>query len=297
MMNGYTSAIGAFKKEARILNKLSHPNIVRFYAYNPDDLSFLLAYHEFKFVDPIPIRNTSLKPINNLDQLMQKLDKVEVSIWEHILPIVAYQIVEGLLYLHSQGVSHRDLKPQNVLVSNQHYSDLSNSVKGEFWERDPIQIKLTDFGECWANRYDEERSLKTRTTSVFRGTPVYMAPEILNTEMRPTSMKKEQVEQTDIWSMCIIFYSIMNPDRPVPFRNEDDGGTAVQDLQQVLKDKFSNHILPSDSPKYSIAQSTTWLNIYDAYLAGAIVESKKRQNLLELRKILRRTEKIEPKPL
>ena len=55
--------------------------------------------------------------------------------------------VQGLKYLHSQGIAHRDWKPANVLVGNSHYSSLAMEDMGTVFQDRPIICKLTDFGE------------------------------------------------------------------------------------------------------------------------------------------------------
>ena len=68
---------------------------------------------------------------------------------------MAQQLVRGLHYLHSNRVIHRDMKPQNILIS-------SNGV-----------IKLCDFG------FARSMSYKTEVLTSIKGTPLYMAPEMV----------------------------------------------------------------------------------------------------------------------
>lgn len=75
---------------------------------------------------------------------------------EHLVQEVTRQILRGVLYVHEMGVSHRDLKPDNILVSSE----------------DPILVKLSDFGLAKVVR-NEETFLKT-----FCGTMLYLAPEV-----------------------------------------------------------------------------------------------------------------------
>ena len=57
------------------------------------------------------------------------------------------EIIQGLAYLHSKGIAHRDVKPSNVLVNNRHYSALSDQEEiAQQYESRPIACKLTDFG-------------------------------------------------------------------------------------------------------------------------------------------------------
>ena len=50
-------------------------------------------------------------------------------------------------YLHSKDIVHRDLKTANVLVSNQHYSNITSEDLSKALQENPIMCKVTDFGE------------------------------------------------------------------------------------------------------------------------------------------------------
>jgi len=61
---------------------------------------------------------------------------------------IAKDISGALAYLHHQDVTHRDLKPGNVLDSNGHYSGEENREQAlNVFKITPIVCKLTDFGE------------------------------------------------------------------------------------------------------------------------------------------------------
>jgi len=87
------------------------------------------------------------------------------------------QILSAIAYCHSKGISHRDLKLENILIT------------------DKKTIKIIDFGfSVWSKK---EKKLK-----VFCGTPTYMAPEII-------SKSEYEGPPTDIWAMGIILYTLL----------------------------------------------------------------------------------------
>ncbi len=94
------------------------------------------------------------------------------------------QILKALCYLHSHGLAHRDLKTENIMVSEM------TRIKGEL----KIGVKLIDFGFAYALHGQEMTDLL--------GSPNYVAPEIL--QERPYDHK------CDIWSLGIVVYELFS---------------------------------------------------------------------------------------
>ena len=89
--------------------------------------------------------------------------------------LYARQVLNAMLYLHKNRILHRDLKLQNIL--------LKNNV-----------IKICDFG------FAKEMSASTNFLRSIKGTPLYIAPEILH--------KKPYSHKVDVWSFGIILYEL-----------------------------------------------------------------------------------------
>ncbi|KAM9966163.1 hypothetical protein ACTFIR_006355 [Dictyostelium discoideum] len=135
--------------EIDLLKNLNHANIVKYIKYvkTKDNLYIVLEY----------VENGSLSGI------IKKFGKFP----ETLVCVYIRQVLEGLVYLHEQGVVHRDIKGANILTTKEG------------------KIKLADFGV--ATKFDD-----TSAAAVV-GTPYWMAPEII--ELNGATTK------SDIWSV------------------------------------------------------------------------------------------------
>jgi fused len=89
---------------------------------------------------------------------------------------IAQQLVHALYYLHSHRIIHRDMKPQNILIS-------ANGI-----------VKLCDFG------FARSMSTNTIVLTSIKGTPLYMAPELVQ--------ELPYNHTVDLWSLGVIIYEL-----------------------------------------------------------------------------------------
>lgn len=128
-----------FMREARVLARLNHPNIVMVHDFGHTGGFYYLV---MEFVDGLNLRQA---------MRMGKFSPAEA------LAIVP-KICDALQYAHEEGVLHRDIKPENILLD----------ARG--------RVKIADFGI--AKIVGEEKGPITLTgTGASLGTPHYMAPE------------------------------------------------------------------------------------------------------------------------
>ena len=155
------------------------------------------------------------KIVNCLQALLQYFDKkncaqIDSKVFYH----AAKDIASGLQFLFSFGISHRDPKPANILVSNLQYCHLSNPAEiEEVSSRIPLTCKLTDFEESRSQEIYTNTIISTKMKNInrARGTLVNMAPEILAKGCRLTSASVEDLMKADIWAYGLVVFSLTNP--------------------------------------------------------------------------------------
>ena len=164
------------KNEVNILKSLSHPNIVKIYEFFDTVIYYYIVTEYCK-------RGELFSYITNVYN-------------ERQLAALFYQVFSGLCYLHEKKILHRDLKLENLMVSEVE-KDL---VTGEeyFW------IKIIDFGTAKIFQ-------KNKTEKTIIGSSYYIAPEVL---------KKKYNEKCDTWSVGVILY--MTLAGCAPFDGKDD---------------------------------------------------------------------------
>jgi protein kinase D len=135
------SGVETLKSEVAILQNIDHCGIIK--------LESMFETKDKIFVVMEKMNGDMLEMI--LSQATGKLD-------ERATKFLILQILSALRYLHSRGIAHCDLKPENVLLS-----DLGNKFP---------QTKLCDFG--YARFIGDAQFRKT-----IVGTPAYLAPEVL----------------------------------------------------------------------------------------------------------------------
>ena len=203
-----------FSKEVAILHGLNQTNVVKFKAgcCKPQPMMLEYIYFDFKpFGQDIQV--------GALSDFLLETDHANCEGFHHLIHNTAKEIIQGLPYLLSNEIAHRDLKSANILVSNQHYSSLcaENREFELIYQSRPVAFKLTDFGESRSLLIQTQTVLASKTNNVDRGTVVYMAPEFLLKEMALFTASIDDLRLADIWALGMIFFTMINPNLKSPY--------------------------------------------------------------------------------
>ena len=182
-------------RESAIMSKLNHPNVVRLYEVCSHVEFFCLAMDHYSG--------------GNLCDLVcesesSKLEEKNARVYYH-------HIVNGLNYIHKQGIIHRDIKLENIFLTH----DKSVAVIG-------------DFG--LSNFWNADSHLKTRCGSLE-----YAAPELL--EKRKYGRYDQAI---DIWSSGVVLYAMLTGQLPFNSEQQEDRTTALFD--QIKKGLIETHM-------------------------------------------------------
>ncbi|MGM0366636.1 MAG: protein kinase domain-containing protein [Actinomycetota bacterium] len=175
------SFVARFKREAQILAKLNHPSIVQIYDWGKYNGSYFICMEY--------VEGYSLKDIIERRGVIPPRAAARYCI----------QICEALEIAHRNNLIHRDIKPQNILITPED------------------KVKVTDFGIAKHSVEDA-----TRTLNII-GTANYISPE--------QAMGKTIDNRSDIYSLGVVLYEMITAD--LPFRGESSIEISLKHINEA----------------------------------------------------------------
>jgi eukaryotic-like serine/threonine-protein kinase len=173
-----------FLQEARLAGNITHDNIISIYDFGEDAEGRPFMVMEF-------LKGEDLRHAIKDGSVGDTRNKLRIAL----------DIARSLEHIHSQNIVHRDIKPDNV-----HITDLG-------------AVKLMDFGISKL-----QNSTRT-TTGVVMGTPYYMAPEqVLGKNIGP---------QVDVYAFGVLLFELMTGSRPIV------GDTVERIFYQILQEPLN----------------------------------------------------------
>ena len=177
--------LGKFKREAEAVASLSHPNIVNVYDVGEDGK---VHYIVMEYID---------------GQNLKEIIKNEGTLDEYTALDITKQIAMALSAAHKKGIIHRDIKPHNILISNE----------GRV-------VKVADFGIAKA----VSNSTMTNIGSII-GSVHYFSPE--------QAKGKFVSNNADLYSFGIVLYEMIIG--KVPFRGDSPISIALQHINDEIE--------------------------------------------------------------
>ena len=187
-MAGGTAALDRFKQEIRLARKIAHRNVVRTYDLGEQNGMYYLTMEY--------VEGTSLK------QLIVSRGKLPVA----VTLTVGKQLCRALEVAHSEGVIHRDIKPQNIVVEPSGF------------------LKVMDFGIARLANPPKGKGLTEAGTSI--GTPDYMSPEQLS--------GAELDSRSDLYAAGVVLFECVTG--KLPFEAETTWALVAKHLEEEPPD-------------------------------------------------------------
>eukprot|EP00439_Symbiodinium_sp_Y106_P054967 s1149_g7.t1 len=196
------------REEFAVLKQLDHPHVLRIFEDFEDDENFYLVMEQCRGGD--------------LGAYVKRLEPMDAYSYEFWVSKVMQHTLSAIAYCHSKAVIHKDLKPENVMLSTTRDTPVAQ-----------MHVVVVDFGlaEVFANSTDR--------SDVVSGTPPYMAPEVWQGNFS---------KSCDVWSAgCMLFFLLSGrlpfiaatvKEFPKAVQQEPDWaamGGATQEAQQICR--------------------------------------------------------------
>jgi calcium-dependent protein kinase len=182
------------QKELEILNRVDHPNIIKFYETYSDEKYYHIAMEYCK----------------GGDVGKRRYNEIEAA-------FVLYKLITAISYLHSLGIVHRGIRPENILYEN---------------DTPDADIRLIGF--C------DSLFLTNEYIDTIIGYPDYIAPEMLD---------KNYDFKSDIWSIGVVLYYMLSQALPFASQNASEIYTKLKDNEPPFTETCWTSI-PDDTKKF-----------------------------------------------
>jgi serine/threonine protein kinase len=249
-------AVERFKREARAAAKLRHPNVIG-----------ILDIDETPEPDRRPYIVMELVEGKSLKTVLAEEGKLKI---DRAVALIV-EICKAVSFAHRQGVIHRDIKPDNIMVMQR---------DGEVGE----SIKVLDFGLAKMRESKEQPSITHVGT--LMGTPFYMSPEQCRGE--------ELDARSDVYSLATVLYemisgvppfsgsnvtSVCSQHQSAPVPVLDPSLNVPDEILTVLNRGLakSREDRPSDAQQFSLELQAAYAHFSNARTEAALAETVEEQ--------------------
>ena len=177
-----------FKREIKLARRIAHRNVVRTFDFGEENgLNFI----SMEYVQSITLK-----------QLIRGKGALPVGVGLRI----AKQTCAGLIAAHEQGIVHRDVKPENIILTP------------------TSEVKIMDFGIACPYGMEGAEANSVTTTGLVLGTPDYMSPE-------QAQGKQDLDHRSDIYSVGVVFYELFTG--ILPFTGDTPLAVALKHVRET----------------------------------------------------------------
>jgi serine/threonine protein kinase len=233
-----------FSREIKTAKSLNHKNIVKLIDHGKEKDTYYIVY---EYVNGL-----------SLDRYLAQNKKLSLNTIENIL----LQILSALSHAHSKGIVHRDIKPQNILVTPEG------------------KVKITDFGIAKALS-----STTITQTGIFMGSPNYISPE--------QAEGKKIDGRSDLYSLGVVLFEMLT--RKLPFNAETpwaivhkhiydkppDISLISKKLPQYLANVISVLLSKNPRDRFSSAEEVAHIITTKSYEEPTIVKRVEKDELIK----------------
>jgi serine/threonine-protein kinase 11 len=225
--------IDNFRKEINIMSRLDNKNVIKLYntyecKSQTDDKSSKL----YLFIDYC---------IASMDVLVKNASNQRLCNWQ--AQFYFKQLINGLEYLHSINVIHNDIKPSNLLISNENCLKICDFSKS------------TELSIFYQSEYENlKKKDKNHRFPIEQSTPVYQCPEMLDETLDELKILKN-VTKIDIWSSGITLYQLTTGKLPFTSNSSKTNDINIPKfIDKNLRNLLVNMLNPDSEKRYSIDQ-------------------------------------------
>jgi len=211
----------------------------------------LLAKEELGLQDSKPVVGDYLFIVtelmdDDLTGIMDLIHKDKITYSIRVIDFIIGTLVEGLKYIHDSGLTHADIKPENILWKIEESDGAPITI--EQCLQDPalaeeyLRIVYGDLGfTCIDDADRDSYEEKIRSCDSEKGTPIYLSPELATRSYRG-NVSLAEAHAADVWALAVTLWKLVWGDEPPYLEGLETYEDLVKKLRSLRPDFISEYI-------------------------------------------------------